>query len=65
LTSEQAYNFDFTEMAFVPHSNGRFTAQHIKLLRLARVKNPAILRQVSGLEPVIDDCLWLAQAIAE
>jgi DNA repair protein RecO (recombination protein O) len=62
LASDQAYNFDFTDMAFVPHPSGRFSADHIKLLRLANAKNPAILRQVSGLEAIMDDCLWLVRA---
>lgn len=63
LSSEKRYNFDFHEMALVQHVNGRFISGHIKLLRLAQTKNPAVLRQVSGLEGVLEDCLWLARTL--
>ncbi len=63
LVEGQSYNFDFQDMAFAAHLGGRFAASHIKLLRLAHTKNPAILRQVSGLDSVLDDCLWLARAV--
>lgn len=65
LVADQKYNFDFTEMAFESYTSGRFTADHVKLLRLAQTKNPAILRQVSGLGQIMGDCLWLVQAINE
>ena len=63
LKAEVRYNFDFGDMAFRPHSSGKFTAQHIKLLRLANAKDPALLRQVGGLDQVLDDCLWLVRAL--
>jgi len=62
LQADQRYNFDFNDMAFAPHPSGKFSADHIKLLRLAHAKDPAILRQVSGLSQVLDDCLWLVRA---
>lgn len=63
LKADERYNFDFGDMAFAPHPSGRFGAEHIKLLRLAHAKDPAILRQVSGLGGVLDDCLWLVRAL--
>lgn len=63
LKSDAAYDFDFSDMAFVVRPGGRFTADHIKVLRLIQAKNPAILRQVSGLGAVLDDCLWLARTL--
>lgn len=63
LQPDQRYNFDFSDMAFAPHPSGRFAAEHIKLLRLANAKDPAVLRQVSGLDQVLDDCLWLVRAL--
>lgn len=57
-----SYDFDFAEHAFHAHDRGKFTAAHIKVLRLASAKNPAILRQVSGIEDVIDDCVWLLRS---
>ncbi len=63
LQADQQYNFDFGDMAFVSHPSGRFDAERIKLLRLAQAKDPAILRQVSGLDDALDDCLWLVRAL--
>jgi len=61
LQADQRYDFDFSDMAFVQRAGGRFGADHIKLIRLINAKNPAILRQVSGLDAVLDDCLWLVR----
>jgi DNA repair protein RecO (recombination protein O) len=63
LKVEERYNFDFGDMAFVPHPSGRFDAERIKLLRLAQAKDPAVLRQVSGLGDALEDCLWLVRAL--
>lgn len=63
LKAGERYNFDFGDMAFRPHPGGKFTADHIKLLRLANAKDPALLRHVGGLEGVLDDCLWLARGL--
>lgn len=63
LREDGRYNFDFGDMAFVPHPSGRFEAAHIKLLRLAQAKDPAVLRQVSGLDDVLGDSLWLTRAL--
>lgn len=61
LQADKRYHYDFNDNAFFEDDHGRFTSEHIKLLRLASMKNPAILRQVAGLEPVLDDCVWLAR----
>ncbi len=63
LSADLRYNFDFTDMAFTQHHDGRFGTAHIKLLRLANSKNPAILRQVSGMNDILDDCLWLVRSL--
>jgi DNA repair protein RecO (recombination protein O) len=63
LQADQRYNFDFGDMVFAPHPSGRFGAAHIKFLRLANAKDPAVLRQVSGVDKVLDDCLWLVRAL--
>ena len=65
LKPDVAYDFDFTDMAFIARSAGRFGADHIKVLRLINAKNPAVLRQVSGLGEVLDDCLWLVRAATQ
>jgi DNA repair protein RecO len=63
LRADGVYHYDFAENAFYADGRGLFTAEHIKLLRLAAVKTPPILRQVSGIEPVAEDCLWLLRTI--
>jgi DNA repair protein RecO (recombination protein O) len=63
LQPNQTYHYDFGDNAFfVQGDRARFTSEHIKLLRLASVKNPVVLRQVAGVEEVINDCLWLLRA---
>ena len=63
LAADQTYDFDFADMAFVVRPNGRFGAGHIKLLRLSSAKDPSVLRQVSGLDRVLGDCLWLVRGL--
>lgn len=63
LLVDQRYDFDFTDMAFAARAHGAFGADHIKFLRLAHAKNPAVLRQVGGVEAVIDDCLRLLRTV--
>ena len=65
LAAEKTYHFDFGENALYQDPRGRFTAEHIKLLRLAAAKNPAVLRQVGGIGEIIDDCLWLLRTLEQ
>lgn len=61
LDAEKTYTFDFTDMAFMEHSNGTYKSDHIKLLRLLAAKTPDIVRQVKGVEALLDDCLQLVR----
>lgn len=61
LVEESRYNFDDTNMAFVYSDHGRFTTEHIKLLRLLSAQSPAVAKQVQGVGELINDCLWLAE----
>jgi DNA repair protein RecO (recombination protein O) len=61
LQADKRYHYDFGDNAFFKDDNGRFGSEHVKLLRLASIKTPAILQQVAGLEPVLDDCVWLTR----
>lgn len=60
LVEESKYNFEETESAFVYSENGRFTTEHIKLLRLLSAQPPRVAQQVKGVEDLIVDCAWLA-----
>lgn len=65
LLAEGWYNYDIGESGFVSSNNGAFGADEIKFLRLAAVKSPVVLKQIGGLEGVIDNALWLARAASE
>lgn len=61
LVEESRYNFSDDPMAFVFHEQGRFTTQHIKLLRLLSAQPPSVANHVGGIDELISDCLWLAE----
>lgn len=61
LVEDSAYDFDEVEMAFTYKPGGRFTTDHIKLLRLLSGNNPRIAAQVKGIDGLLDDCLWLVR----
>ncbi len=57
LQPEASYNFDFDHMAFVPADHGRFSADHIKFLRLMfRNNSPKVLAMVQGGEKIVAAC---------
>jgi DNA repair protein RecO len=60
LVEESRYNFEENESAFVYSENGRFTTEHIKLLRLLSAQPPRVAQQVKGVDELIGDCAWLA-----
>lgn len=61
LVADQLYDFDFDRMTFVSNPlNGRFTANHIKFLRLAFAGNqPKVLAAVQGMGKMLQDCIPL------
>lgn len=61
LVEDTCYDFDETDMAFSYRPEGRFTTDHIKLLRLLSARNPQVAGQVSGVSALIEDCLYLAR----
>lgn len=61
LDAEQNYIFDFDHMAFRSQKDAQFTANHIKLLRLAyAAEQPLKLKQVSGSAESAPTALQLA-----
>lgn len=57
LQADQTYHFNTDQMTFSPGERGRFTADHIKFLRLAFAGHPAkILAQVRGNEALLAVC---------
>jgi DNA repair protein RecO (recombination protein O) len=62
LQADKTYHYDFGDNAFyIQGDKGRFSSGHIKLLRLAAAKTPIVLRQVAGIEDVIENGLWLVR----
>ncbi len=56
LTPDQTYSFDFETMAFTPHDNGKFTAAHIKTMRLLfSSHSPQDINKVQGLSGLLAD----------
>lgn len=64
LAEDELYEFDFQDAVFVPKENGKFTSQHIRLLRLLSARSPRIAMQVRDATIYIDDCVWLAERSA-
>jgi DNA repair protein RecO (recombination protein O) len=65
LQADKTYRFDIAEMSFVEDSRGSFGAEHLKLLKILKLKEPDFIAQISGIEPYLDDCLSLTNAAAE
>jgi DNA repair protein RecO (recombination protein O) len=64
LVPDELYNFDIEAMAFVPAPHGRFTTNHIKLLRLGfGGHQPAVLQKVQGIDELLPELAPLAQTM--
>lgn len=64
LSSEHAYSFSFEEMAFNPASGGKFTAAHIKFLRLlANGTSPLALMRVRNIDDLVTQTSPLVEAM--
>lgn len=61
LVEDARYNFSETDSAFVFHDTGRFSTDHIKLLRILSAQPPRVAAHVSGADGLIGDCLWVAE----
>ncbi|HEY1085195.1 MAG TPA: DNA repair protein RecO [Candidatus Saccharimonadales bacterium] len=61
LVEDAMYDFDEVQVVFVFREKGRFSSDHIKLLRLLSAQPPSLATKVEGIEKFIDDCLWLAE----
>lgn len=62
LEAAGSYNFDVDAMTFVPHTSGRYQANHVKLLRLAlSVSSPLKLANVQVSDDVLSSCEILVQ----
>lgn len=64
LVEDSRYDFDESDMAFVYRPSGRFTTDHIKLLRLLSARPPQVAAQVRGVTDLVADVTWLARNLS-
>ncbi|PLS81140.1 DNA repair protein RecO [Candidatus Saccharibacteria bacterium] len=64
LSADKRYDFDVSDMLFVEREAGRFTADHIKLLRLLTTKNPRVVSHVGGIQSLLEECLWVSRVVS-
>lgn len=66
LAPGQKYNFDFDEMAFSPHPSGRYSTDHIKVLRLCFSQpSPQVIHRVDGAGQLLPKIQPLIKTIAD
>jgi DNA repair protein RecO (recombination protein O) len=66
LIASTLYNFDFDSMSFATHPTARFSAAHIKVLRLLfNMPDLATLRQVQGIAAILPDIAPLLDAMRQ
>lgn len=65
LVETEKYRFDIAEMSFIVDPRGNFTADHLKLLKVLKLKTPAVVAHISGIELLLDDITSLAHAVSE
>lgn len=65
LLETEKYRFDIAEMSFVVDLRGNFTADHLKLLKVLKLKTPAVVAHISGIDVLLDDITSLAHAVSE
>ena len=64
LKAESSYSFSFDDMTFSPAESGRFSAGHIKFLRLAFSGNqPKVLSLVQGGVDLLPDLLPITETL--
>ncbi len=63
LSANQHYNFDSDNMSFQIAGNGRFSGDHIKVLRLTRDYPPAVLAHVTNGAAMIKELLQLVERL--
>lgn len=64
LEEKQKYSINLDKMAFSPSTDGRFNAQHIKLLRLGLgLKSPVSLQKIKDSNNIVGECLQLTKTM--
>lgn len=64
LTPDSRYDFHVGDMMFIQREQGVFTADHIKILRLLIAKNPRLVSHISGVNPLLEEILWVSRQVS-
>lgn len=65
LVVGDSYRFSVDDMAFEKDLRGEFTADHVKLLRVASANNPDVINKVAGTQDILLQCRRIAQIAHE
>ncbi len=65
LSIDETYRFDIAEMSFVIDKHGRFGADHLKLLKILKLKTPEVVAKISSIDVYLDDIVSLTHAVSE
>lgn len=65
LVEGASYRFDLDSMSFVYDETGKYSSDHIKILRVASAQQPAVVAHITGLGDFLDDCLRIARIAHE
>ncbi len=65
LSEKKKYNFDVASMTFSAHSRGKYTSDHIKLLRLALSVKPFKLHQIKNAKELSEELKFLCQSMRD
>lgn len=61
LLEDTPYRFDISNMSFAYDERGEYTAEHIKLLRVASAQAPEVIARISDLAKLLPACQQIAQ----
>lgn len=61
LVEDATYHFSEADSSFAFHENGKFTSDHIKLLRILSAQPPRVAAHVKDASILVADCLWAAE----
>lgn len=65
LSVDETYRFDIAEMSFVIDPKGHFGSDHLKLLKILKLKTPEVVAKISSIDVYLDDIVSLTHAVSE
>lgn len=65
LVEDATYRYDVEENAFVYHTKGQYTSDHIKLLRVASAQGPPVISQIKHVGELLDQASQIGRIAHE